>query len=343
MDDRSTMAQVAAAAGVSLSTVSRVLTGRGEIAAATRARVLDAARRLGYSRAEQARGRPRRGVARPFDLVLGQFHDPWSDEVTAGARVAAFETGHDLVLTAERDTPDDDWPMRIRDRGSSGVVLGLILPTASQLSVLEGTGIPLVLLDPRADESLPLASVRTSDREGGAEAGRHLVIQGARRFIAVSGAPTYRFGRARVDGFAEAIRELLPDAHIDRVSADWTAPGSRAAVASPLTRAVSTAQAAGEGPVGVFACSDEMAAGVYAAAADGGLRIPGDLMVVGFDDVRGARWLSPALTTVRQPIREMAAEAVRLLAGLARGESSALQRIVLPTELVVRASTGIGS
>lgn len=334
MPSRATLAQVADVATVSVSTASRVLAGRGEYSPRTRARVWEAARQLGYTRHGETRGRPRAGTSLLFDLVLTHFHDPWADEVTAGARVAAAAAGYDLVLTAERDTPDDDWPARIRARGSAGTVLGLIPPTSRQLSGLVDAGIPVVLLDPRADESLPLVSVRTTDRAGGRAAAEHLVSRGAQRFMVVSGTPSYRFGRARAEGFINTVRELVPTARIDRVAADWSAPGARAATIETMR------DARADGPLGVFACSDEMAAGVYAAAADLALSIPHDVLVVGFDDVRGARWLTPGLTTIRQPIREMAAEAVRVLEIMASGGELAERRIELPTTLVVRGSTG---
>ena len=116
---RVTLARIAEETGVSVSTVSRVLRGAGEIGTDTRARILAAARQLGHTPGE-SRGRPRSRPAQLIDLVLGHFHDPYTDEVTAGARTAAASLGYDLVLTAERDVPDDDWPMRIRSRGSAG-------------------------------------------------------------------------------------------------------------------------------------------------------------------------------------------------------------------------------
>lgn len=331
-----TVTDVAAAAGVSVSTASRALRGRGEMAAATRARVLAAADRLGHSRATERRGRPRSGTSLLFDLVLGQFHDPYSDEVTAGAHTAAAECGYDLVLTAERVVPDDDWPMRIRSRGSAGVVLGLILPTATQLTVLQDAGIPVVLLDPWGDPSLALPSVRTTDRAGGVEAAEHLVAQGARRFVVIGGAPSYRYGRARVDGFESTIRSLLPDAPLIRTQAGWTSSQARQAAAAALAALPAGSP---EAPIGLFACSDEMAAGAYHAVAESRLSIPRDVMVVGFDDVRGARWLQPPLTTVRQPIREMAAAAIHALARASRGEPIEAAVTELPTRLIPRGST----
>ena len=333
---RATLTDVASAAGVSVSTASRALRGRGDLSAETRARVLAAAERLGHSRSGERRGRPRSGTSLLFDLVLGHFHDPYTDEVTAGARTAAARLNYDLVLTAERETPGDDWPARIRSRGSAGVVLGLMVPTTKQLAILRDADIPVVLLDPWADSSLPIPSVRTTDRAGGVDAAEHLIAQGAQRFIVIGGAPSYRYGRARVEGFESTVRRLLPEAPLVRAQADWSAAGARRAGNVALSE---LRRRGGAGPVGLFACSDEMAAGTYRSAADAGLAIPEDIMVVGFDDVRGARWLRPPLTTVRQPIREMAASAIHALAAYAQGEPLSASITELPTRLVARGST----
>lgn len=329
---RVTLSDVAAATGVSVATASRALSGRGDLSAATRRRVLAVARDLGYARDPVAGGRPP-ASARLVDLVLSGYHNAYSDEVTAGARSAAAAAGYDLVLTEERDAPDDDWPMRIRRRGSAGVVLGLISPTASQLTALTDAGIAVVLLDPPSDTTRGLPSVRTTNREGGRAAAVHLAERGATRFALVHGTPAYRFGRGRSEGFIEALRLARPRADVVSVAADWGAPSAREAIA-PILRGMRTGER-----LGVFAGSDEMAAGVYAAAAGTGRRIPDDVLVVGFDDLRGARWLTPALTTIRQPIREMAAAAVDALARAAAGGPSGGEPVYLPTRLIVRGST----
>lgn len=330
---RITLTDVAGRAGVSVATASRALRARGEMAADTRSRVLRAASELGYSTTGQVRGRPRRGTSLMFDLVLGHFHDPYTEEITAGARTTASRLGYDLVLTAERDEPADDWPERIRSRGSAGVIVGLIVPTSTQIAAMRRAGIPLVLMEPPSEASSPLPSLRTTDSAGGAAAARHLVERGARRFVVIGGAPSYRYGRARVDGFVRTVDEIAPGAPCVRTSADWSAWDARRACARAL------AELPGDGPIGVFACSDEMAAGAYRAIADSGRAIPRDVLVVGFDDVRGARWLHPSLTTIRQPIREMASEAVRILAHAAAGGEVSTEAIVMPTELVERGST----
>lgn len=333
---RTTLADVAEAAGLSVSSVSRALAGRGDLAPGTRARVIAEARRLGYTRVDEPRGRPRGGTARLFDLVLGHFHDPYSDEVTAGARSAAADAGYDLVLTAEREHPDDDWPARIRARGSAGAVLGLVVPTATQLALLRDASIPVVLLDPRAEHTPDLPSVQTTDLVGGASAADHLVDAGATRFLVVVGTPAYRFGRARIAGFVDTVAARLPGTAVQRIDTAWTGGDARGAC-----RAAIEALDPGD-RLGVFATSDTLAAMVYAAAAEAGRAIPRDVMVVGFDDVRGARSLHPALTTVRQPIREMAAHAIGMLARAVAGESLPAGPVSLATSLVVRSSTTSG-
>lgn len=334
-----TLADVAAACGVSVATVSRALSGSGELSAQTRGNVLAAAARLGYEREQQRRGRPRRRADDLIELVLTHFDDPWSGEVIAGARQAAAERGYDLVLTAEREVASDDWPERLRARRPAGAVLGLILPTASQLRTLAGTGIPLVLLDPRSDQHHPLTSVRTTDRAGGADAARHLLARGARRFVIVEGAPSYRFGRARVAGFRDALgagEGALTQVTVESVRAGWDADSAAGAVLPALVRAREQGN-----PVGVFACSDDMAVGVYRAAAAAGSVIGENVLLVGFDDTPAASWLSPPLTTVHQPIRAMAGAAVSALADIVEGVRVPGGHVDMPTRLVVRRSSGV--
>lgn len=330
---RVTLARVAAVAGVSVSTASRALRGRGDMSADTRTRVLQASAALGYTFAGESRGRPRAGTSRVLDLVFGNFHDPYTDEVVAGARTTAAALRYDLVLTTDRHEAEHDWAHRIRSRGTAGVIAGVMTPTATQVALLQEASIPLVLLDPPSEPRAALPSIRTTDHAGAVAAAEHLLQRGARRFVLIGGAPAYRFGRARVDGFSGALRRLAPDAPLMRVDADWGANHAERVCAQAL-RAIG-----GEGLIGVFACNDEMAAGAYRAIAAAGLTVPRDVLVVGFDDVRGARWLHPPLTTVRQPIREMGAAAVRTLVRGIEGDDISGAVTELPTTLVVRGST----
>jgi DNA-binding LacI/PurR family transcriptional regulator len=294
-------------------------------------RIQTLARELGYRRGALTRGRPVTADPRIIELVLGTFDDPWTDEVAAGARAGAAKFGYDLVLTLERDHPSEDWPTRVAARRSSGVILGLIRPTKRQLAQLRGLNIPLVLLDPASDPHGELASVGTTDWQGGRDAGTHLAASGLTRFLVVAGRPRFRFGRAREEGFRHAIAEHAPHAEVTTVEAMWR-DDDLTALLRPLLHQHPL-------PVGIFTTNDAMAFGVYRAAERLGLSIPGDLQVVGFDDVPRAALVAPALTTVRQPIRAMAGRAIELVQQMRDGDVDHNERIELPTRLIPRGST----
>jgi DNA-binding LacI/PurR family transcriptional regulator len=326
-----TLRDVADAAGVSVASASRALSGRGDLSRRTRERVAETAQILGYDRQSGSRGRPSTLDPRLIEFVLGAFDDAWTEAMTAGAREAAFRLGFDLVLTLERLEPSDDWPTRVATRRPSGVVVGIIQPTRRQLDEIQGLRIPIVLLEPRSDPAGSLPSVGTTDWQGGYEAGVHLAECGFTRFVVLNGEPKYRFGRAREDGFRAAIAELRPNAPIEFVPSHW----SDAAVTPQLMRPFS----ADRSPVGVFACNDEMALAVYEAAHRLDRAIGDDIGVVGFNDEPRAAAAEPPLTSIHQPLRAMAARAVELIYESRRGGGEDVGRVELPTELVVRGST----
>jgi LacI family transcriptional regulator len=326
-----TLKDVADAAGVSVATASRALAGRGDLTRETRERVAEAARSLGYERSISTRGRPTTLDPRLIEFVLGSFDDAWTDAMTTGAREAAFRLGFDLVLTLDRPDPSDDWPTRVATRRPSGVVIGIIRPTARQLDEIRGLRIPIVLLDPMSDPEGELASVGTTDWQGGYDAGAHLAACDVDRFAVVTGVPRYRFGRAREEGFRQAIAEHRPEAPMIHIDSQWT----DAPLTADLMKLVTDARSR----VGVFACNDEIALAVYRAAARAGRRIPDDVSVVGFNDEPRAAAARPPLTSVHQPLREMAAQAVELIPKLRRHEEPRYDRIELPCTLMIRGST----
>jgi LacI family transcriptional regulator len=326
------LADIAAAAGVSVPTVSRVLAGRGDTTSVTRARIHEAAHSLGYQHGVERRGRPRSRGTFLIDLVMGRFHDPWTDEITAGARTTAAQHGYDLVLTVERDTPDDDWPQRIRARSSAGVVLGLIRPTQEQLAILEGAKIPIVLLEPPTDVRAGLTSVGSTDWQGGYDAAAHLISCGLRDLVVIADQPHYRFGRERIRGFQEAVERLAPEAGLQILSHSWADSMAEPWMLRNLFQGRTS-------PVGVFALTHYIAHSVYEAASLAHLSIPDDVCVVGFDDTTEARFASPPLTTMHQPLKKMSATAVDLIAKAAQGAALPGVRIELPTSLILRKST----
>jgi LacI family transcriptional regulator len=327
---RTRIVDVAAAAGFSPSVVSRVLSGKGDVTASTRTQILAAAHELGYERHGEFRGRPA-VPPKLIDLTFLYFDNPWTAQVIAGAWKAASALGYDILLTTERDDENADWVRRTQSRGVAGAIICQIRPTTEELRLLTRSRIPIVLLDPRSETSEAVPTVGTDDRQGGFDAGAHLAATPATRFIGIVGTPQYRFGRARMEGFTEAISTLRPEAEIEIIQVHWSHWHATQAVLPRLKTATET--------IGIFACNDAMATGVYSAAVQAGKSIPGDVHVVGFDDEPTSRLLSPPLTTLNYPLREAAAAAVKMISDAANGVPIPTERIEVPSQLVVRGST----
>ena len=180
----------------------------------------------------------------------------------------------------------------------------------------------------------PVLSVGVTNWEGGRSAAEHLLELGHRSFGIIGGGRDHLYNTARIDGFRSAVRDAGAN-EPEVVFADWS---RELATQRALELLSGDAR-----PSAIFACSDVMALGVYDAARSLGLSIPDDLSVVGFDDGPESEWASPAITTVRQPVVEMGAEAVGLLFQAARGdgrpERSRPPRVELSTTLIPRGSS----
>ncbi|WP_433559886.1 LacI family DNA-binding transcriptional regulator [Pseudonocardia xinjiangensis] len=336
---RTTLAQIAAVAGVTVPTVSKVLNGRSDVSPGTRARVLDLLAAAGYERRRAVLPVPDAAGAEPapppdlLGLVMDGVEGSWATRVLGGVDRAAAEAGCDVVVMSARGPSGRDWVERLLARGSTGAVLALVDPTPAQRDRSAVEGMTLVVLDPGVEPAQQLPTVGTTNWAGGRSAVEHLLALGHERIGVIGGRPDQLNSRARLDGYRSALTAAGVRARASWVRhADWTRAGGRAQADALL--------ALREPPTAIFACSDRMASGVYEAAAAKGLRIPEDLSVVGFDDLPEAQWLAPGLTTVHQPVREMAAEAVRLLLRLRRREPVDAVRVELSTSLVLRASTG---
>jgi LacI family transcriptional regulator len=201
-----------------------------------------------------------------------------------------------------------------------------------ELQQLRDADIPLVVVDPANLPEPDLPSVGATNWAGGMAATDHLISRGHRRIGAIAGPADYLCSRARLDGYRSALdRAGAPyDPALVR-NGDFQHEGGFLRGGELLDLA--------ERPTAIFAGSDQQALGVYEAARQRGLRIPQDLSVVGFDDLPTARWVSPPLTTVRQPLADMGQVAAEMLCNLIDGVPLRSQRIELSTELIVREST----
>ncbi|WP_370086867.1 LacI family DNA-binding transcriptional regulator [Streptacidiphilus sp. MAP12-16] len=324
-----TLAEIAREAGVSAPTVSKVLNGRADVAAATRLRVEELLHRHGYQR--------RRGnsqAAPLLDLVFHELESSWAMEVIRGVENVAREEGLSVVLSesAGRLSPGQSWVDGVLARRPTGVILVLSNLDAAQQAQLTSRDIPFVVLDPAGDSGEDVPAIGATNWHGGLAATRHLLELGHRRIAMISGPSGMMCSRARIAGYRAALETagVVYEPSLIR-SGDFHHEAGYAAGLELLRLP--------DRPTAVFTGNDLQALGLYAAARELGLRIPDDLSVVGFDDLPIARWVGPPLTTVRQPLTEMAEAAARLVCDLARGNRPSTLRLDLATQLVERSST----
>ncbi|MDO0924758.1 LacI family DNA-binding transcriptional regulator [Streptomyces sp. TG1A-8] len=328
VEGRVTLGVVARQAGVSPSTVSKVLNGHSDVSSETRVRVERLLDAHGYRR------RTRRAPRAPLvELVFHELDSVWAVELIRGVENVARQNGATVALTGSgtRHAPASDWIEGVLRRRPLGVVLVLSALPEEAKSRLRLRDIPFAIVDPAGDPDPDVPSVGSANWAGGLAATRHLIERGHRRVAIITGPEDMMCSLARLDGYRSAMTMagLVPDPRLIRFG-DFHVRGgfehARELLAGP------------DRPTAIFAGSDLQALGVLEAARTRGLSVPEDLSVVGYDDVPLAQWSSPALTTVHQPLRHMAEEAARMLFRPA-GPGGAAQRIELATHLVVRRST----
>ncbi|MEO1063677.1 MAG: LacI family DNA-binding transcriptional regulator [Actinomycetota bacterium] len=326
-----TIVDVAREAGVSHSTVSRVLNGRPHIKAETKDRVLDALDRLGYVANLKARGLAggRTGVV---GLVVLHLESSYITSVVRGVDAALAEQGYDLMLctTHHREQREASYVSRL----SLGLVDGLIvlLPHHSDRYAqdLASRGFPFVLLDHRGDSSAN--SIMSENVPGVRASLEHLAELGHRRIAMITGELDTDAGRDRLRGFREVTAELDLDQDPSLiVEGDFLAERARFATRELL--------ALDQPPTAVLASADTAALAVIDELAAHGLRVPDDVSVVGFDDIPEAATARPPLTTVRQPLTAMGRRAVQVLLDVIDDPDQPVAHAELATELIVRDST----
>jgi DNA-binding LacI/PurR family transcriptional regulator len=325
-----TIATIAGEVGVSVATVSKVLNGRADVAPQTRARV-EASLELHRYR--------RRGVRRPvvtgqIRLVFHEFASIWAMAIIRGVEASAAASGVDVVISQldGRHHPPQPWLDGVLTGRPLGVLFVLCSPTQPQQAQLRRQDIPFVVLDTDSATTASVPTVGSNNWNGGLLATRHLLELGHRRIAIISGPRDVLCSRARLAGFQSAHEEadLAVDPKLVRYGNFYVDAGYEHGL-ELLDRP--------DRPTAVFAGSDMQAMGVLRAARQLKLDVPGDLSVIGYDNLTMAAWTDPPLTTVNQPLRDMAETATRMLLDLARGADLPTSRVDLVTELVVREST----
>jgi LacI family transcriptional regulator len=330
LERKTTLAAIAAEAGVSLPTVSKVVNGRPDVAPDTRARVERLLDEYNYARPGPRRHR-RSGL---IDLVLAGLDSPWAVEILRGVEEwgAAHETGVAVSSVRHGNVRPASWTSAVASHDSGGVILVTSRLTEDHVSQLRSAAIPLVVIDPANTPPANIPSVGATNWAGGIAATEHLLSLGHRRIAAITGPADMLCSLARIDGYRSALDRAGVGYTTELVRyGDFTHEGGFARAAELLDQP--------DPPTAIFAGSDQQAFGVYEAARMRGLRIPQDLSVVGFDDLPVSRWASPPMTTVRQPLAEMGSVAAQMLGDLIEGKPLPSARVELSTELIVREST----
>ncbi|HSZ42743.1 MAG TPA: LacI family DNA-binding transcriptional regulator [Trebonia sp.] len=328
-----TIRDVAAEAGVSTATVSRVLNDSGTVAPGTRAAVLEIIERRGLT------ARRRRLVApRPLrDIVT--IRCPYKLDDYFGVILSAIErslrqAGKVPLLSAEAlDADEPGLPELLRSDITEGAILILPPEPSGVLAGLRRTGFPFVVVDPRTALPRDVAAVSAAHLAGARMATEHLLRLGHTRIAAIAGPRNWIAADDRLLGFRAALAaagQLVP-AELIREGGEPTIAHGRAAAQVLLSLPAR--------PTAIIAFNDKMAIGAIQAAADLSLHVPGDVSVVGFDDLELSGVVTPPLTTVRQPLEEMARLGVQLLSRLISGREIDALHVELATELVPRAST----
>jgi LacI family transcriptional regulator len=329
----STIREVAQRSGVSVATVSRVFNDYPDVSAATRERVLAAARELEYAPSAAARTLVgRRSQLIGVGLFTGYEHPdidhPFFQDVLVGLKHGVGARGYDVLLFATEQP--GGYLRRARHHRVDGVVLWGVDSKDPELPALVDAGVPLVTVD------LVVAGehatwVSSDSVEGARLAVRHLHELGHRRIATIAGLPQYtKPGADRLHGYRREMTALGLKAV--EAEGDFYADSGEAAMRRLL--------ALPERPTAVFAASDLMAFGAIKTALDAGLRVPQDLSIVGFDDIAAARLAHPRLTTIRHDkvgLGLAAAEA--LVDAIENPGRRPSPPVTLPVELVVREST----
>ena len=334
-----TIYEVAERAGVSIATVSRVLNGSDRVSEEARARILAAVDELGYVPKVEARTRARKQIGRVGVLTPYFTADSFVDRLRG---VAAALVGHAYELVVYDVTTQEQ-----RDRYLSSVALthqvdGLVvigLPFGDAVaSRFLARGLAVVQIGTRAQPfGHRFSRIVTDDAAAGRMAAEHLLSRGHRRlgFVGASVASDFAadFGTSNLDGFRQRLALAgvpLPDAYVNLApfGLDQAREQAHRLLALP------------EPPTAIYAASDTQAIGVLSAARQRGLGVPGDLAVVGFDDVPLAAYLRPSLSSVAQPAQQLGEAAIRLALDLLAG--GAPEPITLPARLVIRGSSAGG-
>lgn len=327
-----TMRDVAAAAGVSVTTVSHVINGTRFVSEDLRNRVLEAMEELNYRPNILARGL-RVGKTNTIGLIVPDNSNPFFAEVSRVVEDVGFDSGYSVILCNSDGNLDKEltYIAVLVAKQVDGIIFIASSSQSEHLRLLTNEKIPVVVAD-REMPDLDVDLVLVDNSRGGYEATKYLLELGHRRIGCITGPSDITPSAERINAYRQALSEFnVPFEENLVVRGDFQFEGGK--------RAMSQLLALPKVPSAVFICNDVMAIGAMGSIRSAGLRIPEDISIVGFDDIDQASATWPPLTTVAQPIEQMARIATELLIGrLAGSVDLERKRMVLEAKLVIRSS-----
>ena len=324
-----TLAELAAAAGVSTMTASRAVNNQRGVSDATRARVQLLAAQLGYAPNRMAQ-KLSSGQSRVLGVLVTDLDKPYNSSVVAGVVRAAAASATEVLIYSlvDRDRRPTGNVPKLLQQFTDGVIA--VLPYAQGFMEMLSQGqVPVVTIDTPSGQT-GFVSIGADDYGGARKALAYLGELGHKRIAFVAGEEKLESARARHRAYDDAVAILGLEPLV--LQGHHNLAGGRAA-------GESIARMKRKRPTAVFASNDVSAFGVLTALQSYGIKVPEDISVVGFDDLPAAAQVHPALTTVRQPIEELGRAAVNTLLALLSGLDAAFSQVTLPTELIVRQST----
>ncbi|MDD2124854.1 LacI family DNA-binding transcriptional regulator [Pseudomonas monteilii] len=330
-----TIKDVAALAGISYTTVSHVLNKTRPVSEHVRLKVEAAILELDYVPSAVARSLKARSTA-TIGLLVPNSVNPYFAELARGIEDACERNGYCVILCNSDDNPQKQrsYLRVLLEKRIDGLVVASVGQDSDLLQSLASVRTPMVIVD-RELEGVDADLVRIDHEQGAYLATRHLLELGHRDIAYIGGPAETGVTQLRLSGFRRAMAEAGAGAQVqgNRVlHCDFTSPGGHAAAAQVLE---------GKRPTAIFAGNDMIGFGVLRAAAERNINVPGELSVIGFDDIELSRYVYPPLTTVGQSIRELGENAASLLlARIAAPRQGAAEQRIVPPRIVLRESTG---
>ena len=328
---KATVYTVAQHAGVSIATVSRTLAGNRKVSPGTRQRVMQAiedlnfepnpsARRLAYMKTET------------IALVFPDISGPFYSTVIRGVEQESGRHDHNVLIYGTHGKQSSGRYLRTLSSKVDGLIIMARSIDEDSLWSLEKQGVPFVLLG-HSNGQIPCSTISVNNEAGAYEAAAHLLEHGHQRIGIITGPENSPDNRGRLQGYEKALLDAAISLQQNMVlPGDFTYEGGQVAIHKLLD--------SNPRPTAVLAANDEMAIGAIHAAQQRGLRVPGDLAVIGFDDIQMSALTHPSLTTIHQPMQLLGEAAVTLLFDRLQASNGLTRHEVLDTKLVVRQSCG---